>query len=70
MFEIFAECRRPMEKENSFQWTDQYPAVHHIADVIQNGFLYSINSKGKCLEEINISNIEEPEYKTIVWPEH
>lgn len=59
-----------MEKENIFQWTEQYPAIHHIADDIQNGFLYSINSKGKSLGVINISNMEEPEYKTIVWSDN
>lgn len=70
IFEIFTECKHSMEKEDIFQWTDQYPAIHHIADDIQNGFLYSINNKGKSLGVINISNIEEPEYTTIFWTDH
>lgn len=67
IFEIFLECKRSLEKENIFQWTEQYPAIHHIADDIQNGFLYSINSEGKSLGVINISNKGEPEYDTIDW---
>lgn len=67
IFEIFVECKRSLEKENIFQWTEQYPALHHIADDIQNGFLYSMNNEGKSLGVIHISNIEEPEYKTVVW---
>lgn len=70
IFEIFAECKRSMEEENIFQWVEQYPAIHHIANDIQNGFLYSINSKGRSLGVINISTIEEPEYKTIAWSDN
>jgi ribosomal protein S18 acetylase RimI-like enzyme len=70
IFEIFAACKRSLEKENIFQWTDQYPAIHHIAGDIENGFLYSINSLGKSLGVINISEIEEPEYKSIGWSDN
>lgn len=67
IFEIFIECKRAMENENVFQWTEQYPSIHHIANDIQNGHLYSINRKRKSLGVININNSIEPEYKTINW---
>lgn len=67
IFDIFTACKRAMEEERIFQWTEQYPAIGHIAADIESGYLYSLNSDGKSVGVINVSPVEEPEYKAIAW---
>jgi ribosomal protein S18 acetylase RimI-like enzyme len=67
IFRIFIECKLSMDLAHIFQWTDNYPTIHHISGDIGNGYLHSLNHNGKSLGVINVSDIQEPEYNKIPW---
>jgi len=70
IFRIFIECKLSLELRHIFQWTDNYPTIHHISEDIENGHLYSLNQDGRSLGVINISNVEEPQYSKVCWADN
>jgi len=67
IIDIFRECKKNMENENIFQWTDNYPNTNHILQNINDGSLFSLTQGDKCVGVITIDNFESPEYKSINW---
>ncbi len=67
IFKIFKECRIVMENNDIFQWTEHYPTLEIIASDIQMGYLYCLTENEKTVGVINISDIQELEYKNIHW---
>lgn len=67
IFKIFKDCRIKMENDGVFQWTEHYPTLEIVAGDIQMGYLYCLTEDHKTVGVVNISDIQEPEYKTIHW---
>lgn len=67
VFQIFKDCRISMEKDGVYQWTEHYPTLKIIRNDIQEGYLYCLTQNEKIVGVVNISDIQEPEYKTIHW---
>ncbi len=67
IFQIFKDCRVKMESEGIFQWTEHYPAIEIIANDIRDGYLYCLNKSEETVGVINISDIQEQEYKSVHW---
>ena len=67
VFQLIMDCRKAMEEEGVFQWTDQYPTLKIISNDIQKGNLYRLTKNGKIAGVININELQDPEYKLIKW---
>jgi ribosomal protein S18 acetylase RimI-like enzyme len=67
VYEIIKNCKSSLQAEGIFQWTDNYPTLQIIQNDIELGNLYHIQFDNDILGIINISNIQEEEYKTINW---
>lgn len=67
IYEIIENCKTSLQAEGIFQWTDHYPTLQVIQNDIESGNLYQIQSDNGILGIINISTIQEEEYKTINW---
>ena len=66
-FKIFQNCRRAMEHEQIFQWTDSYPSMNHLSEDISQGYAYGLYIAGQCRGIISINTIQDPQYKSISW---
>ncbi len=67
VFQLIMDCRKAMEEEGVFQWTDQYPTLKIISNDIQKGNLYRLTKNGKIAGVININELQDPEYKQVKW---
>jgi len=67
VFQLIMDCRKAMESEGVFQWTDKYPTLEIFSNDIQKGNLYGLNKNGKIAGVININELQDPEYKLIKW---
>ena len=67
VFQLIMDCRKAMEEEGVFQWTDQYPTLKIFSNDIQKGNLYRLTKNGKIAGVININELQDPEYKQVKW---
>ncbi len=67
IFRVFTRCKSALQAQGIFQWTDSYPTLQIIEDDIQQEHLYQINVHGTIIGIINISNVQEPQYKALEW---
>ncbi|HET8574233.1 MAG TPA: GNAT family N-acetyltransferase [Edaphocola sp.] len=67
IYEIVENCKAALQSGGIFQWTDHYPTLQIIQNDIESGHLYQIQSGKDILGIINISAIQEEEYKNINW---
>lgn len=67
IYEIIKNCKTVLQSEGIFQWTDHYPTLQIIQNDIESEHLYQIQSDKDIFGIINISTIQEEEYKTINW---
>jgi ribosomal protein S18 acetylase RimI-like enzyme len=67
IYEIVKNCKTALQSDGIFQWTEHYPTLSIIQNDIELGHLYQIQSDKDILGIINISTIQEEEYKTINW---
>lgn len=67
VFQLIMDCRKAMESEGVFQWTDQYPTLKIISNDISKRNLYCLIGKGKIAGVININELQDPEYKLVKW---
>jgi len=67
IFDIYIKCKEALQQEQIYQWTDNYPTFEIIRKDINNGHLYCALQSDLPIGAINISDLQEPEYKTIDW---
>jgi ribosomal protein S18 acetylase RimI-like enzyme len=67
IFKIFKDCKKSMELENIFQWTDSYPNLEIIIKDIDNKELYELYKEDDLIGVICFNTRQEPEYLTIDW---
>jgi len=67
IYEIVKSCKTALQSDGIFQWTDHYPTLRIIQSDIELGHLYQIQSDKIILGIINISTVQEEEYKIINW---
>ena len=67
VFNIFQNCKKTMENEDIFQWTENYPRVEHLSEDISQRHLYGLYKQKQCLGVISLNTIQDPQYKLISW---
>jgi ribosomal protein S18 acetylase RimI-like enzyme len=67
IFEIYLKCNEALQLEKIYQWNENYPTLDILKNDIENRYLYCITQGNLAIAAINISDIQEPEYKTIIW---
>lgn len=60
-------CRRYMDAQGIYQWTDEYPSKNNFEIDIENGELYSLRVDGKLIGCVVLSTIMDEEYKAVKW---
>jgi len=67
IFDIYLKCKQTLEMEKIYQWNDHYPTIDILRNDIENKHLYCVKMDNLPIAAINISDIQEPEYDSIVW---
>lgn len=67
LFEIYKNAKKELERNNIFQWTDNYPTLSIIEKDLEKKVLYVLKNKNTIVGAINISEEQEEEYSQINW---
>ncbi|WP_426430909.1 GNAT family N-acetyltransferase [Winogradskyella sp. HB-48] len=67
LFQIYKTAKDALENNKIYQWTNNYPTSSIIENDLKDGVLYVIKNNDRIIGAINISENQEPEYKTIDW---
>lgn len=67
IFDLLQACRRALEAEGIFQWTDAYPALHHVEEDLASGDLFVYMDGGVCAGTVLVNRHQDPEYQTVAW---
>jgi hypothetical protein len=65
LFQMYKTAKEALEDDNIYQWTDNYPTRSIIENDLKDGILYVLKNNNKIIGAINISEDQEPEYKSI-----
>ena len=60
-------CRRHMDAQGIFQWTDHYPSKSQFEIDIARKELYTLRQDNKLIGCIVISSLMDEEYKKVKW---
>ncbi len=60
-------CRRYMDAQGIYQWTDGYPSQHHFRIDIERRELYTLRIEDKIVGCIVVSTLMDEEYKSVKW---
>ena len=66
-FSILVQCKKALEQQGIFQWTDHYPTAQTVALDIAEGTLFGLKQEGICTGIITLNTEQEEAYKTIDW---
>lgn len=64
---ITDSCRRHMDAQGIFQWTDDYPSQTHFETDIARGELYTLKQGNLLIGCIVLSTIMDEEYREVAW---
>ena len=67
LFQMYKRAKDVLENDKIYQWTNNYPTRSIIENDLKDGILYVLKNNNKIIGAINISENQEPEYKTIDW---
>lgn len=67
IFSILYLCKKSLDKQGIFQWTDNYPTLSIVEEDIKKQCLYVAVLHGRCAGIINVSDDQEPEYSAVAW---
>lgn len=65
IFSILCLCKKDLDEQGIFQWTDNYPILSVVKEDIKKGSLYAAILDGRCAGIINVSDDQEPEYSAV-----
>lgn len=67
IFDILQACRRALEAEGIFQWTDAYPTLRHVEENLASGDLFVCMDADTCVGTVLVNRRQDPEYQTVAW---
>ncbi|MFK8060979.1 MAG: GNAT family N-acetyltransferase [Polaribacter sp.] len=67
LFQIYKNGKIALEKQNIFQWTDNYPTLSILKKDLEKKHLFILKINNEIIGAINISEEQEKEYKNIDW---
>ncbi|GAB4156775.1 MAG: hypothetical protein Tsb0033_07790 [Winogradskyella sp.] len=67
LFQMYKTAKEALEDDNIYQWTNNYPTRSIIENDLKDGVLYVLKNNNKIIGAINISEDQEPEYKSVKW---
>lgn len=67
LFQMYKRAKEALENDKIYQWTNNYPTRSIIENDLKDGVLYVLKNNDRIIGAINISENQEPEYKTIDW---
>ncbi|APY07603.1 hypothetical protein BWZ20_04505 [Winogradskyella sp. J14-2] len=67
LFQMYNKAKDGLENDQIYQWTNNYPKSSIIKNDIESKVLYVLKNNDRIIGAINISELQEPEYKTIDW---
>lgn len=70
ILQIVSETIEDMRKEGNPQWNETYPTKEHFSKDINSGHLYIYEINKELAGFICINNIENKEYKNLVWSQN
>jgi GNAT superfamily N-acetyltransferase len=70
ILKIFKDCKRAMEFENIYQWTEFYPNLDIITNDIRNKELFELHNEGQILGTICLNTVQEKQFETISWSDN
>lgn len=67
IIELTRSCARHMISQGIFQWNEHYPSVSVFENDVQLEQLWKMESDGKILGVVVLTEIEDEEYDGVVW---
>ena len=64
---VLRECVRHMTAQGSDQWDDVYPNTESVAEDVRSRSAYMAMDDSACIGAITLNEVQEPEYRSILW---
>lgn len=67
LFQIYRDCKKALDAQGIYQWTDDYPNIEIVKTDIEKEETYILTDKNQLLGAVILNEEQDQQYQTIDW---
>ena len=67
LFQIYQDCKKALDAQGIFQWTDTYPNIEIVKRDVESGKTFILNDENQLAGVVILNEEQDPQYANIDW---